>query len=53
VRLLALLAPLVFLLGLFGFAAFRGRIVHSLAFFAIGDGPHHLLAGCEAGGDIE
>jgi hypothetical protein len=52
-RLLALLAPLVFLLGLFGLAALRGRIVHSLAFLAIEDGSHHLLAGSKAGGDVK
>jgi hypothetical protein len=52
-RLLALLAPLVFLLGLFGFAALCGCIIHSLAFLAIEDFPHRLLTGGKAGGDVE
>jgi hypothetical protein len=48
-----LLAPLVFLLGVFGLAALRGRVVHTLAFLAIEDGPHCLLTGSKAGSDIE
>jgi hypothetical protein len=52
-RLLALLAPLVFLLGLFGFSTLRRRIIHSLAFLAVEDGPHRLLARSETGGDVE
>jgi hypothetical protein len=52
-RLLALVAPLVFLLGVFGLAALRGRVVHALALLAIEDGPRHLLAGSKAGSDIE
>jgi hypothetical protein len=52
-RILALLAPLVFLLGLLELAALRGCIVHALAFLAIEDGPHRLLAGSKTGGDVE
>jgi hypothetical protein len=50
-----LLAPFVFLLGLFGFVTLRGLIVYSLDFLAIEDGPHRLLVGsfAQAGGDIE
>jgi hypothetical protein len=44
VRLLALLAPLVLLLGLFGLAALRGRVVHTLALLPVEDGSHRLLA---------
>jgi hypothetical protein len=51
--LLAFLAPLVFLLGLLGLAALRGRVVHTLALVAVEDGPHYLLTISEAGGDIE
>jgi hypothetical protein len=51
--LLALLAPLVFLLGVFGLAALHERIVHMLAFPVVKDGPHHLLTGSEASGDVE
>jgi hypothetical protein len=43
-RLLALLAPLVLLLGLFGLAALRGRVVHALVLLPVEDGPHRLLA---------
>jgi hypothetical protein len=52
-RLLAFLAPLVLLLGLLGLAALRGCVVHTLAFLAVEDGPHRLLAGRKAGGDVE
>jgi hypothetical protein len=52
-RLLALPAPLLLLLGLLGPAALRGRVVHVLALLAIENGPHHLLSGSEAGGDVE
>jgi hypothetical protein len=52
-RLLALLAPLVFLLGLFGLAALRGCVLHAFAFLAVEDDPHRLLAGSKAGGDVE
>jgi hypothetical protein len=52
-RLLAFLAPLMLLLGLLGLAALRGHVVHTLAFLAIEDGPHRLLAGSEIGGDVE
>jgi hypothetical protein len=51
--LLSLLAPLVLLLGLHGFAALRECIIHALAFLAIEDGPHCLLAGRKLGGDIK
>jgi hypothetical protein len=53
VQLLALLAPLVFLLGPLGLAVLRGSVVHVLAFLAVEDGPHHLLAGGKASGDVE
>jgi hypothetical protein len=43
----------MFLLRVFGLAALRGRVVHALAFLAIEDGPHCLLAGSKASGDIE
>jgi hypothetical protein len=52
-RFLALFAPLVLLLGLLGLAALRRRVVHALALLPIEDGPHHLLTGGEAGGDVE
>jgi hypothetical protein len=52
-RLLAFLAPLVLLLGLLGLAALRGRVVHALALLSVIDGPHRLLAGGEAGGDVK
>jgi hypothetical protein len=42
--------PLLVLLGL---AALRGRIIHALALLAVEDGLHRLLAGGEAGGDVE
>jgi hypothetical protein len=51
--LLALFAPLVLLLGLLGLAALRGRVVHALALLSVEDGSHRLLAGGEAGGDVE
>jgi hypothetical protein len=35
VRILALLAPLVFLLGLLGLSALGGSVVHALAFLAV------------------
>jgi hypothetical protein len=53
VRLLAFFAPLVLLLGLLGLAALRGRVVHTLALIPVEDGPHRLLAGGKAGGDVE
>jgi hypothetical protein len=34
-----LLPPLVFLLGLFGLASLRGRVLQVLAFLAVEDGP--------------
>jgi hypothetical protein len=43
----------VLLLGLLGLAAIRGRVVHVLALLAVEDGPHRLLAGGKAGGDVE
>jgi hypothetical protein len=52
-RLLPFLAPLVLLLGLLGLASLRGCVVHALALLPIEDGPHHLLARGEAGGDVE
>jgi hypothetical protein len=52
-HLLALLASLVLLLGLLGLAALRGRVVHALALLPVEDGPHRLLTGGEAGGDVE
>jgi hypothetical protein len=41
------------LLGILGLAALCGCVVHALALLAIEDGPHRLLAGGEAGGDVE
>jgi hypothetical protein len=52
VRLLTLLAPLVLLLGLFGLAALRGRVVHALALLLVEDGSHRLLARGKAGGNV-
>jgi hypothetical protein len=52
-RLLALLAPLMLLLGLLGLASLRGRVVHALALLAVEDGPHRLLTRGEAGGDVK
>jgi hypothetical protein len=52
-RLLAFLAPLVLLLGLLGLTALRGCVVHTLAFLVVKDGPHRLLVGSKAGGDIK
>jgi hypothetical protein len=52
-RLLTFFAPLVLLLGLLGLAALRGRIVHALALLPVEDGPHRLLTGGKAGGDVE
>jgi hypothetical protein len=43
----------VLLLGLLGLAALRGRVVHALARLPVEDGPHRLLAGGKAGGDVE
>jgi hypothetical protein len=43
-RLLSLLAPLVLLAELLGLAAFRGRVVHTLALLAVEDRPHRLFA---------
>jgi hypothetical protein len=53
VGLLAFLAPLLFLLGLLGLAALRGRIVHSLALLVVENGSHRLLSGSEAGGNVK
>jgi hypothetical protein len=52
-RLVTFFAPLVLLLGLLGLVAFRGCVVHALAIFPVEDGPHRLLAGGKAGGDVE
>jgi hypothetical protein len=52
-KLLAFLASFVLLLGLLGLAALRGRVVHTLAFHVVEDGPHRLLAGSETGGGVE
>jgi hypothetical protein len=52
-RLLAFLAPLVLRLWLLGLAALHGRVVHALALLPIEDGPHRLLTGGKAGGDVE
>jgi hypothetical protein len=43
----------VLLSGLLGLAALRGRIVHTLALLAVENGPHRLLSGREACGNIE
>jgi hypothetical protein len=51
--LLALLAPLVLLLGLLGLATLRRCIVHALALLAVEDAPHRLLARSETSGDVE
>jgi hypothetical protein len=51
--LLALLAPLLLLRRLLGLAALYGCVIHVLDFLAIAKGPHLLLSGGEAGGDIE
>jgi hypothetical protein len=51
--LLAFLAPLVLLLGLLGLGALGERVVHALALLAVKNGPHFLLSGSEAGGDVE
>jgi hypothetical protein len=53
VRLLPLLTPLVLLLEFLGLAALHGRVIHSLAFLAVEDGPHRLLARSKAAGDVE
>jgi hypothetical protein len=53
VRLLAFLAPPVLLLGLLGLASLRGRVVHAFALPPVEHGPHRILAGGEAGGDVE
>jgi hypothetical protein len=50
---LALLAPILLLLGLLGLAALRGRVVHALALLAVENGPHRLLSGSEAVVDVE
>jgi hypothetical protein len=41
------------LLGLLGLAALRERVVHALALLAVENGPHRLLSGSEASGDVE
>jgi hypothetical protein len=51
--LLALLSPLMLLLGLLGLAALRGRVVRALDLLVVEDGPHCLYAGGKAGGDVE
>jgi hypothetical protein len=51
--LLAFFAPLVLLLGILGLAALRRRVIHALALLSVEDGPHRLLAGGKAGGDVE
>jgi hypothetical protein len=51
--LLDFLALLLLLLGLFGLAALRERIIHALALPAVENGPHRLLSGSEASGDVE
>jgi hypothetical protein len=51
--LLAFLAPLVFLLGFLGLSTLRGHVFHVFALLAVEDGPHCLLAGSKAGGDVE
>jgi hypothetical protein len=51
--LLALLTPLVLLLGLLGLAALRGHVVHALSLLAVENGPHCLLSGSEASGNVE
>jgi hypothetical protein len=51
--LLALLAPLVLLLGLLGLAALRGCVIHALALLVVEDGPRCLLVGTKTGGDVE
>jgi hypothetical protein len=53
VRLFALFAPLLLLLGLLGLAALRGRVVHALALLPVENAPHRVLARSEAGGDVE
>jgi hypothetical protein len=52
-RLLALLAPLMLLLGLLGLATLRGRVIHALSLLVVEDGPHRLLARGKAGDDVE
>jgi hypothetical protein len=52
-RLLPFFAPLVLLLGLPGLAALRGRVIHALALLSVEDGPHRLLVGGKASGDVE
>jgi hypothetical protein len=53
VGLLALLAPLVFLLGLLGLTALCGCVVHALALLAVEDGPHCLLTRSKTSGNVE
>jgi hypothetical protein len=43
----------VVLQGLHELAALRGRVIHSLAFLVVEDGPYYLLARSETGGDVE
>jgi hypothetical protein len=43
----------VLLLGLLGFAALHGCVIHALALLPIEDGPHRLRARGEVGGDVE
>jgi hypothetical protein len=53
VRLFAFLPPLVLLLGVLGLASLRGRVVRALCLLSVEDRPHRLLAGGEAGDDVE
>jgi hypothetical protein len=43
----------VLLLRLLGLSALRGRVIHALALLAVENGPHRLLSGSEAGGDVK
>jgi hypothetical protein len=52
-RRFAFLAPLELLLGLLGLAALCERVVRTLAFLPVEDGPHRLFAGGKAGSDVE
>jgi hypothetical protein len=52
-RFRTILAPLMLLLGLLGFATLRERVIHTLAFLAVENGSHRVLVRSKAGGDIE
>jgi hypothetical protein len=43
----------VLLQGILGLAALCGRVVHAFALVPVEEGPHRLLAGGKAGGDVE